>query len=54
MIQKNLNKDLEFLKKHEDKIKSYQEKEFVNKSNQSTKIPYRFLSYQVKNPFKGI
>ncbi len=45
---------LKTLKKHEDKVKSYQIKDLEKKSFEPQKQHYRFAAYQVKNPFKGI
>ena len=48
--QMEKSKDLEFLKKHEEKIKSYQD---PNKT-EVVETNYRHLAYQVKNPFRGV
>ena len=45
------NKDLEFLKNYEKKLKEYREKEEHFKKSPTS---YKHLTYQVKNPFKGI
>ena len=52
--QSNIQQDLESLKQHEAKIKSYQKAYEKTKDTNKKKIPYRYLAYQVKNPFKGV
>lgn len=48
--QVDKNKDLEFFKRHEEKIKSYQ----VSNKAKQTETKYRHLAYKVKNPFRGV
>jgi hypothetical protein len=52
-MQNQQNEVLQALRDHENKIKTYQQKE-IDKKIIKGEIPYQVLSYKVKNPFRGI
>ncbi len=49
-MQIDKNEDLELLKKHEKKVKSYQS----SSKREQGETNYRHLAYKVKNPFRGV
>ncbi len=49
---KNEETDLELIKKHEKKVRKYQDK--VKSKDKNDERLYKHLAYKVSNPFKGV